>query len=66
MACSGSGVAECLDGDGGIGLPRNPLICGVCQNYYADPCLLSCFHTFCARCLRGPHNDGKITCPHCG
>lgn len=45
--------------------PRNPLICGVCQDYYSDPCLLSCYHSFCSRCLRGPHLDGKLTCPIC-
>ncbi|XP_015183062.1 PREDICTED: RING finger protein 207-like isoform X4 [Polistes dominula] len=48
------------------GGPKNPLICGVCHDYYNEPCLLSCFHTFCARCIRGPHLDGKVTCPSCG
>ncbi|KAJ8679580.1 hypothetical protein QAD02_015367 [Eretmocerus hayati] len=47
--------------------PRNPLICGVCHDYYCEPCLLSCYHTFCARCLpRGPHIDAKLSCPICG
>ncbi|XP_076633398.1 RING finger protein 207 isoform X3 [Colletes latitarsis] len=46
--------------------PRNPLICSVCHNYYNEPCLLSCFHTFCARCICGPHLDGKVTCSICG
>ncbi|XP_012254387.2 RING finger protein 207-like [Athalia rosae] len=43
-----------------------PLVCGVCHNYYNEPCLLSCFHSFCAQCLRGPHPDSKLTCPICG
>lgn len=56
------------DGTTGVtgGGPRNPLICGVCHDYYNEPCLLSCFHTFCARCIRGPHLEGKVSCPICG
>ncbi|XP_031832713.1 RING finger protein 207 isoform X3 [Nomia melanderi] len=63
----GVGVGE-SDGTTGVpgGGPRNPLICGVCHDYYNEPCLLSCFHTFCARCIRGPHIDGKVSCPICG
>ena len=56
--------------DAGAGLPgagpRNPLVCPVCQDYFSEPCLLACYHTFCARCLRGPYVDGKISCPSCG
>ncbi|XP_011503717.1 PREDICTED: RING finger protein 207-like [Ceratosolen solmsi marchali] len=47
-------------------ISRNPLLCSICHDYYNDPCLLSCFHTFCVRCLRGPQLDGKISCPICG
>ncbi|XP_014471949.1 PREDICTED: RING finger protein 207-like isoform X4 [Dinoponera quadriceps] len=56
------------DGTAGVpgGGPRNPLTCGVCHEYYNEPCLLSCFHTFCARCIHGPHIDGKVSCPICG
>ncbi|XP_060828039.1 RING finger protein 207-like isoform X3 [Bombus pascuorum] len=56
------------DGTTGVtgGGPRNPLICGVCHDYYNEPCLLSCFHTFCARCICGPHLEGKVSCPICG
>ncbi|KAG5305558.1 RN207 protein, partial [Acromyrmex insinuator] len=69
MASSGSavdGVGD--DGTTGVpgGGPRNPLTCGVCHDYYNEPCLLSCFHTFCARCIHGPHIDGTIKCPICG
>ncbi|XP_015438981.1 PREDICTED: RING finger protein 207-like [Dufourea novaeangliae] len=77
MASSGSavdgvGVGEndgttgVSGGGGGGGGLRNPLICDVCHDYYNEPCLLSCFHTFCARCIRGPHLDGKVSCPICG
>ncbi|XP_076390958.1 RING finger protein 207 isoform X2 [Megachile rotundata] len=63
----GIGVGE-NDGTTGVtgGGPRNPLICGVCHDYFNEPCLLSCFHTFCARCIRGPHLEGKVSCPICG
>ncbi|XP_011862094.1 PREDICTED: RING finger protein 207-like isoform X2 [Vollenhovia emeryi] len=56
------------DGTTGVpgGGPRNPLTCGVCHDYYNEPCLLSCFHTFCARCIHGPHIDGTVKCPLCG
>ncbi|XP_011637095.1 RING finger protein 207-like isoform X3 [Pogonomyrmex barbatus] len=56
------------DGTTGVtgGGPRNPLTCGVCHDYYNEPCLLSCFHTFCARCIHGPHIDGTVKCPICG
>ncbi|EZA48760.1 RING finger protein 207 isoform X3 [Ooceraea biroi] len=69
MASSGSavdGVGD--DGTTGVpgGGPRNALTCGVCQDYYKEPCLLSCFHTFCARCIHGPHLDAIIKCPICG
>ncbi|XP_067214301.1 RING finger protein 207-like isoform X3 [Linepithema humile] len=69
MASSGSavdGVGD--DGTTGVpgGGPRNPLTCGICHEYYNEPCLLSCFHTFCARCIHGPHIDGTIKCPICG
>ena len=77
MASSGNNVndgvgnenMEVNTGSFGIaaaGGQRNPLICSLCHDYYIDPCLLSCFHTFCAKCLRGPHIDGKLSCPICG
>lgn len=45
---------------------RNPLLCFVCDNYYVEPCLLVCYHTFCAKCLQGREAERKITCPLCG
>lgn len=66
-------VYQCSEGTGGEGSsvdsgtqPRNPLLCFVCDDYYNEPCLLACYHTFCARCLRGRSVDSKITCPLCG
>ncbi|XP_070161534.1 RING finger protein 207 isoform X3 [Polyergus mexicanus] len=70
MASSGSAVGDGVGDDGTTGVPgggpRNPLTCGICHDYYNEPCLLSCFHTFCARCIHGPHIDGTIKCPICG
>ncbi|XP_034938049.1 RING finger protein 207-like [Chelonus insularis] len=62
-----SATTDGVEADASLaGAPRNPLTCGVCQDYYSEPCLLSCFHTVCARCIRGPHLDGKVVCPICG
>lgn len=47
-------------------LSKNPLVCAVCQDYFNEPCLMQCFHTFCARCLRGREQDGRVACPLCG
>lgn len=64
-----------MRGDGGGGnsgygledIPSlgNPLLCFICKDYYSDPCLLSCYHTFCAKCLKGKAVDGKISCQIC-
>ncbi|XP_013386035.1 RING finger protein 207-like [Lingula anatina] len=45
---------------------RNPLLCYLCNEHYEDPCLLKCFHSFCAKCLRGRGAEGKMKCPLCG
>lgn len=44
----------------------NPLQCPLCNEPYEDPCILTCFHSFCERCLRGRAADSKMTCPVCG
>ena len=49
------------------GFSRNPFICILCNNSFQNPCLLACYHTFCAACLRGRiSKDGKLVCPLCG
>lgn len=45
---------------------RNPLLCYLCAEVYEDPCILHCYHTFCAHCLRGRAVDNLMTCPLCG
>ncbi|XP_067659126.1 RING finger protein 207-like [Haliotis asinina] len=45
---------------------RNPLLCYLCNEQYDDPCILSCFHSFCMRCLRGRAADAQMLCPLCG
>ncbi|KAL8572618.1 hypothetical protein ACOMHN_016468 [Nucella lapillus] len=44
----------------------NPLQCPLCNEPYEEPCILTCFHSFCERCLRGRASDSKMTCPLCG
>jgi len=43
----------------------NPLLCFLCHQTYREPCLLACYHTFCAWCLKGRSIDGKLACPIC-
>ncbi|XP_044037857.1 RING finger protein 207 isoform X2 [Siniperca chuatsi] len=44
----------------------HPLVCHLCHEQYQSPCLLDCYHMFCARCLRGRTSDGRLSCPLCG
>nr|XP_020655616.1 RING finger protein 207 isoform X2 [Pogona vitticeps]XP_020655617.1 RING finger protein 207 isoform X2 [Pogona vitticeps] len=44
----------------------HPLVCFLCQEQYEHPCLLDCYHNFCASCLRGRAIDSRLTCPLCG
>ncbi|XP_076003543.1 RING finger protein 207 [Genypterus blacodes] len=44
----------------------HPLVCHLCHEQYKSPCLLDCYHIFCARCLRGRTNDSRLSCPLCG
>ncbi|XP_041810927.1 RING finger protein 207 [Chelmon rostratus] len=44
----------------------HPLVCHLCHEQYQSPCLLECYHIFCARCLRGRTIDSRLSCPLCG
>uniref|UniRef100_UPI00398E531C RING finger protein 207 isoform X1 n=1 Tax=Pristiophorus japonicus TaxID=55135 RepID=UPI00398E531C len=44
----------------------HPLVCHLCYEQYEHPCLLDCYHTFCATCLRGRATEGRLSCPLCG
>ncbi|XP_049589198.1 RING finger protein 207-like isoform X1 [Syngnathus scovelli] len=44
----------------------HPLVCHLCHQQYQSPCLLDCYHIFCARCLLGRTNDSRLSCPLCG
>lgn len=44
---------------------KNPLLCPICHDYFTEPCILNCYHTFCARCLRGREQDRRLICPFC-
>uniref|UniRef100_A0A3Q4MN59 RING finger protein 207 n=1 Tax=Neolamprologus brichardi TaxID=32507 RepID=A0A3Q4MN59_NEOBR len=43
----------------------HPLVCHLCHEQYQSPCLLDCYHIFCARCLRGRTIDNRLSCPLC-
>ncbi|XP_026916393.1 RING finger protein 207 isoform X2 [Acinonyx jubatus] len=53
----------------GLGAPDaasgHPLVCPLCHAQFERPCLLDCFHDFCAGCLRGRATDGRLACPLC-
>jgi len=64
---TGSNMTNNPTGLGPIDSPaRNPLLCFLCKDYYSEPVLLACYHTFCTRCLQSQENEHKITCPLCG
>ncbi|XP_062400995.1 RING finger protein 207 isoform X1 [Sardina pilchardus] len=44
----------------------HPLVCHLCHGQYQQPCLLDCYHIFCASCLRGRACDNRLNCPLCG
>ncbi|KAM9410197.1 RING finger protein 207 [Pholidichthys leucotaenia] len=44
----------------------HPLVCPLCHEQYRSPCLLDCYHIFCACCLRGRSVDNRLSCPLCG
>uniref|UniRef100_A0A8C6R721 RING finger protein 207 n=1 Tax=Nannospalax galili TaxID=1026970 RepID=A0A8C6R721_NANGA len=55
-----------LEGLGALDVASgHPLVCPLCHAQYESPCLLDCFHDFCARCLRGRTTDGRLACPLC-
>uniref|UniRef100_A0A8D1NGR8 RING finger protein 207 n=1 Tax=Sus scrofa TaxID=9823 RepID=A0A8D1NGR8_PIG len=55
-----------LEGSGALDAASgHPLVCPLCHVQYERPCLLDCFHDFCAGCLRGRAADGRLACPLC-
>ncbi|KAM5248738.1 RING finger protein 207 [Ctenodactylus gundi] len=55
-----------LEGSDALDAPSgHPLLCPLCHTQYERPCLLDCFHNFCAGCLRGRATDGLLACPLC-
>ena len=57
---------ECVESEGGGEGEWNPLLCFLCHQTYREPCLLACYHSFCAPCLKGRSLEGKLSCPICG
>lgn len=55
-----------LEGPGALdAASSHPLVCPLCHTQYERPCLLDCFHDFCAGCLRGRAIGGRLACPLC-
>ncbi|XP_007228559.3 RING finger protein 207 isoform X1 [Astyanax mexicanus] len=44
----------------------HPLVCHLCHEQYRQPCLLDCYHIFCASCLHGQARGNRLICPLCG
>ncbi|XP_072521599.1 RING finger protein 207 [Salminus brasiliensis] len=44
----------------------HPLVCHLCHEQYRQPCLLDCYHIFCASCLHGRAKENHLICPLCG
>ena len=48
---------------------KKQVTCSICLDTYSDPKIISCFHTFCCKCLedhaRNTQNQGKFRCPEC-
>ena len=50
-------------------IAKNPLICQVCSEYYTDPLMLPCLHSFCKTCIQhliDQEGNGNVKCPTCG
>uniref|UniRef100_A0A673XLK9 RING finger protein 207 n=1 Tax=Salmo trutta TaxID=8032 RepID=A0A673XLK9_SALTR len=61
------GVLSPLDNLCGVDCANvHPLFCHLCHEQYQHPCLLDCYHIFCARCLQGRANESRLNCPLCG
>ena len=39
--------------------------CSECDEYYKDPCMLPCLHTFCLQCLEKQESQDTLHCPNC-
>ena len=48
---------------------KKQVTCSICLDTYTDPKIISCFHTFCCKCLeehaRQNQRQGKFRCPEC-
>ena len=47
-------------------LSSDLLHCQNCRQIFADPCLLACYHTVCARCMVRSGDPRQLVCPICG
>lgn len=66
MKMSGD-IFQSLENNTSIDVTKwNPLQCYLCNEKYNDPCILSCYHSYCSQCLRGRAADNRLSCPLCG
>lgn len=66
MKMSGD-IFQSLENNTSIDVTKwNPLQCYLCNEKYNDPCILSCYHSYCSQCLRGRATDSRLSCPLCG
>ncbi|XP_061197285.1 RING finger protein 207-like [Saccostrea echinata] len=66
MKMSGD-IFQSLENNTSIDVTKwNPLQCYLCNEKYDDPCILSCYHSYCSQCLRGRASENKLSCPLCG
>jgi hypothetical protein len=42
---------------------KDIITCGICLDYYKDPRLLPCSHTYCYECIRQLIKNNQFTCP---
>ena len=49
-------------------LTADMLQCQGCQQVYSEPCVLGCYHTCCAKCIRRKTDtvNRLVMCPVCG
>lgn len=60
-------IFQSLENNASIDVTKwNPLQCYLCNEKYNDPCILSCYHSYCSQCLRGRATDSRLSCPLCG
>lgn len=48
-----------------VSMQRNSLICPLCSEYFSNPLMLPCLHSFCKKCLLHLVSNDSSKCPTC-